>query len=193
MTDRKHIWAAAILALAALCPAIRAQGGVSAVRVYTEPAGLAFYVDGQGFYSSESFNWPSTSKHAVTAADQDIVGRHYLFLGWVTNLSNAAPTKIQPITADPALRWIKMVFTTSYQIRINLIDCPDPAQPCASAGRVEVAGCGVFDRAGFCYLPADSNVLVRVFPNEGFIFTGWGQVAGSVGRPTAFEFSHELG
>src|SRR5262249_35202696 len=80
-------------------------------------------------------------------------------------------------------------FEAAYRILVNLIDCPDPRQPCASAGRVRVSGCGEFDRAGSCYVSAGSTVNVQAFPNDGFVFTNWAQVAGSIGRPTAFAFS----
>jgi hypothetical protein len=218
MFDRKTIWVSAVLLGAALCPALQGQSG--AVRVFTEPPGLTFYVDGQGFYSSASFNWPATSKHSITSGNQDVLpGQRFVFRAWQNNLTQTARTDLQSIivTADPGLTWVKLIFDPSFAVRLNLCDLSGPLD-CPASGRgggVDVAQivpqtvcqivggttvCGnqnttvsrFFEFSETAYLPAGSTVTVRASPNPGYIFTGWAQVAGSVGRPTAFEFSAVL-
>ena len=160
----------------------RAQS-INTVHVYTEPAGLVFYVDGQGFTNSADFSWPATSKHDINSVDQDngsVYGGKFAYQGWTTNLGSG----LGPITADPSLQWVKLRFGARYRLTINLISCPDPKQVCPSPGRVEVSGTP-YEQFAQIYLPAGGTVEAKAFPNSGYIFTGWGQVPG-LGRPTAF-------
>ncbi len=88
---------------------------------------------------------------------------------------------------DPGLKWIKLQFEASYRLIINLIDCPVPGQPCASAGRVQVDQ-AVYDRYTELWLAANASVNAKVFPNAGYIFTGWAQIPGGA-RPTSFDIT----
>ena len=178
-----------VLASSALCGTARAQSQANVVQISTEPAGLAFRVDGQPFTGVGDFAWPTGSKHEVSAFYLDnsfSVGKRYAFKGWITNLSSASST-LQPITADPGLKWIKLQFEPSYRLIINLIDCPAAGQPCASAGRVQVNN-AVYDRYTELWFSANSSVNAKVFPNDGYVFTGWAQIPGGA-RPTSFDIT----
>src|SRR5512138_1291434 len=81
-----------------------AQVTVSSVRVYTEPAGASFYVDGQLFAGAATFLWPAGSKHVLNIEPlQYALGRktRYTFAGWTDStgiLSVSAPALT--VTAD---------------------------------------------------------------------------------------------
>jgi uncharacterized protein (TIGR03437 family) len=177
---KKVILAALALGAVLASSPARAQS-INGVHISTEPAGLAFYVDGQGFFNSVDFAWPATSKHEVIAYDQENSqwGASFAYSGWITNLGSGKG----PITADPSLRWVKLLFDAKYRLTINLQSCAT-GQPCPSAGRVEVGG-APYDRFTQIYVAAGTTVEAKAFPNPGYIFTGWGQVPG-LGRPTAF-------
>jgi len=178
-----------------LCSPAGAQTVANQVRVYTQAPGLYFLVDGQSYIGAASFSWPATSKHAVTSYDQNqttTAGVAYAFKGWVTNLNpNATPSMSEPITADPSLQWVELLFDTSYAITILLIDCPDPAQPCPAAGTVQVNGQS-YDRRTQIFMPQNTTVNAQAFPDSGYIFTGWGQVTGLGAVATAFDITFTL-
>jgi uncharacterized protein (TIGR03437 family) len=190
----RHILAVAAFGLLFGMPAV-CQTGVNSVRVYTEPAGVFFEVDSQSFQGAANLLWPAGSKHTVSSYDQDAAQwkTRHIYKGWVTNLSpSASPSVEQPITADPSLKWIKLVFDTSYAITISLVPCPSTTQPCVSAGRVEIVGAGVFDRDTEVYVPSGTAVIARAYPNSGYVFVGWGPVTGFAAPPTAFSISFAL-
>jgi len=176
-----------------LCSQALAQTAGNVVQVSTQPPGLYFQVDGQSYIGAASFTWPATSKHVVTSYDQNqttTVGVAYAFQGWVTNLGSS-PSMSEPITDDPSLQSIQLVFNTSDAVTIMLIDCPDPTQPCPAAGTVQVNGQS-YDRRTQILLPQNTTVHAQAFPNSGYIFTGWGQVTGLGAVATAFDITFTL-
>lgn len=179
---KKVIWSIALLGWVVASPPVRAQTSGNSVRIYTDPGGVYFQVDGQNFLNEVDFLWPVNSKHVVTSYDQSPTqsGTVTQYQGWVTNLSSTI-SKSEPITADPNLRWIKLVFTTSYLLTIDLVDCP-ASETCTFPGTVEIVGQGTFSRRTQLYIAALSSVEARAFPNSGFIFTGW-----TNGYGTAFD------
>src|SRR5436305_13472624 len=176
-----------------LCSPARSQSNVNTVHVYTQPPGIYFTVDGQNFLDSADFPWPAGSKHVVTSYDQDQfkTGTSYTYQGWVTNLTSGGASKLQPITADPTLRWIKLVFETSRSLLILLPDCPQPPQSCLKPGRV-VIGDQIYDQRTQFYLTDGLTVRVSALPDDGFVFMGWAQTIGGLGRPTAFDITFKL-
>ena len=188
----RYISALAVLAWVVAGPPGRAQTNVNSVRIYTDPAAAAFTVDGQSFLNSATLLWPANSKHVVTSYDQTqtVPGTGYLYKGWVSNLS-ATISKQQPITADPGLQWIKLLFDVSYLVTIDLINCPDPSQPCATTGTVTVNSVP-YDRRTQIYLPATGTVEVRAYPGNGYIFAGWGPIYGLPTKQTAFVVTFPL-
>ena len=73
--SNKVLLTLAVLGCGVLCSPVRAQSQINVVKIYTEPAGLTFRVDGQPFMNSADFAWPANSKHEVLALDQDNLER----------------------------------------------------------------------------------------------------------------------
>ena len=169
----KVISSIALLAGLLLAPSVRAQTAGNSVRIYAEPGGVLFQVDGQDFYNQATFLWPGGSKHTVTSYDQSAaqIDSLYQYKGWISNLSSTISNS-QPITASPNLQWIKLVFDVSYQLTLLLPDCPDSAT-CPNPGRVEITGQGIYTTRAKFYVKANSQVEARAYPNSGYIFTGW--------------------
>jgi len=187
------IWTAALFGWIVWSPGIWAQSGGSSVRIYTDPAGAYFQVDGQPYSSAVDLFWVPGGKHVVTSYDQnpDVAGSSLVFKGWVTNLNPAgSPSLSEPLTADPNLTWIKLVFEVSYSLTINLINCP--GDPCATTGRVEIVGTGVFDRFTQLYVKAGTKVEARALPNSGYVFNGWAAVYGVPTALTQFDITFTM-
>jgi uncharacterized protein (TIGR03437 family) len=184
--------AVVLLAWAAAVPLAQAQSSINNVRVYTDPPSAYFQVDGQNFIGSATFLWPATSKHVVTSYDQSeaVPGAQFVYQGWISNLNSTVSTS-EPITADPSLQWIKLVFVASYLVTIDMVNCPDPAQPCASPGTVVLNGVSYSSRAQL-YVAATGSVHAQAFPNSGYIFVGWGPIPGVPTAQTAFDITFQL-
>ena len=174
IVNKTIIWAVAVFGWVLACAPVRAQSSINSVRIYTEPAGLYFEVDGQNFLNSVDLPWPATSKHIVVGHDQVQVGTQYTISAVFTNLS-ALDVNGKSITADPALQWVKLVFVQAYALTLGLPDCPADAQTCPAGVLIELNGT-LYDRRTVLYLPAGSAVHARAFPASGYIFTGWSAV-----------------
>ena len=166
---------------------------VNSVRVYTQPPGLQFTIDGQYFFGSTDYLWPANSKHVIAGYDQRSVdfNTRFTYMDWVSNLAPGVLNTLQPITADPNLQWIRLDFKPEYLLTVKIFDCsgyPDGA--CPSAGQVSLASVGnppdppavacgtVNSRDCSTWLPAGSTVQAQAFPSSGYIFTGWGPLVG---------------
>ncbi len=171
------------------CGAARAQSGVNSVRIYTEPAGLEFVVDGQPFQSSVDLLWPAASKHDIATYSQVRVGSQYAFVFAYTNLSTL-PLPGMPVTADPSLKWIKLQFAVSYALTLNLPDCPAELYACPVGARIQINTI-LYDRAAVIYIPAGQAVRAVAFPTSGYVFTGWTAVFG-LGISTAFDITFPM-
>src|SRR4051794_11311343 len=55
-------------AVVAACAQLPAQTSINGVRIYTEPEGLAFSVDGNNYAGAADLFWPTGSKHDITAS-----------------------------------------------------------------------------------------------------------------------------
>ena len=87
IVNKTIIWAVAVFGWVLACAPVRAQSSINSVRIYTEPAGLYFEVDGQNFLDTVDLFWPATSKHIVVGHDQVQVGTQYTISAVFTNLS----------------------------------------------------------------------------------------------------------
>lgn len=139
----------AVLVLADRLPA--QQASPVSFRVYTEPAGARFSVDGTVYTSSATFTWPVGSKHLVTflqdqqpnvilppgsptlqlaqfTPDAAIM---YQFSGWVDNagLLGATTDVSQWVTADPGITWLKASVSVNYRVLLNFFDNPPATLP----------------------------------------------------------------
>src|SRR5713226_748139 len=148
----------------------------SSIRIYTQPPGLAFYVDGQRFMSNATLLWPQGSKHTVTT-DINQLGllqqTQFALSAMTTNLG--ALTYPSTITADPTLTWIQFAFSTQYAVSLNYYNCAGmTAVSCAasSPGTVYMNG-APFIQNGQIFVGAGSSVTLQASPNAGWTFAGW--------------------
>jgi uncharacterized protein (TIGR03437 family) len=208
MAFKKLVQVAAVLAVLLTLPSARSQSA-SGVHIYTTFPGASFSVDGQNFLGSADLIWPAGSKHTVTSYSQQFStpGTQLVYKGWVTNLNPATqPSVMQPITADPGLKWIQLVFETWYGIIIDLADCGDTTRTCSVAGNVAIRPCPtgtvctpdgwyIADRRAEAYYKEGSVVSARALPASGFVFTGWAPVTNYTGTPsppTAFDITFSM-
>src|ERR1019366_8737281 len=169
------IWAVAVFGWVLACAPVRAQSSVNSVRIYTEPAGLNFTVDGQNFVNAVDLFWPATSKHTVSGYDQPQSCPPYAILNVTTNLSSEDVNGMY-ITADPALKWVKVLYSAAvYPLTLNLPDCPPDVQSCPAGVEIDVNGV-LYDRRKVLCFAAGASVHVKAFPTDGYIFTGWSAV-----------------
>jgi uncharacterized protein (TIGR03437 family) len=176
--------AIAILALLAAATPARSQGSINGVHIYTDAPGLEFTVDGAPYLGAADLMWAATSKHDISSlpVQTDPTRRiQYGYTGFTTNLG----TPPGPVTADPALKWIKLSFGVSYAL--DLLFC---APGCASPGNISVGG-AVYDHDVRLWLPPGGTVEASAAPNPGRIFTGWGSILNNP-PVTAFRVSFQL-
>ena len=150
---------------------------ISATRIYTEPGGGSFYVDGQLFTDSATFLWPAGSKHTlnVNAVQYPTLAKtRYAFTGWTDSTGQLSISAAQVvISADPAITSYKASMTVQHAVSLNFFKCsnPDPTT-CGYPGTVLVNNTPyVVDTD--VYLDAGTNVALRAVPNAGYVFTGW--------------------
>src|SRR6266852_5876658 len=116
---------------------------VSSVRIYTDPPGLEFWVDGQQYVQPVTLLWPQGSKHTIsTLINQNGIQTKTQF-SFSTALTNLGPaSNLNAITADPDLTWIQLQFTPAYAVDLNYFTCPigTDSSTCPSPGMVILNG-----------------------------------------------------
>ena len=156
----------------------------SSTRVYTEPPGATFSVDGQAYSSSASFVWPAGSKHTISipVSQQPTAAKTlYNFNGWSDSTGTSSTSGNQlTITADAAITYYRATVTVRHAVSLNFFSCPvaDLSACGGSPGTIYVNNIP-FSMNGEVYLDAGSAVNLRAAPNPGFVFTGWGQGLGN--------------
>jgi uncharacterized protein (TIGR03437 family) len=161
---------------------------VSSVRIYTDPAGLEFWVDGQQYVQPVTLLWPQGSTHSITTIlNQNGIQPKTQFAFASLNTNLGIPASINSITADPDLTWVALQFATAYAVDLNYFTCPagTSSSTCQSPGTVIINGQN-FIQNGELYLPAGSTVTAEAHPNTGWIFAGWLGVPGSGNTSQAF-------
>ncbi|PYT26332.1 MAG: hypothetical protein DMG58_22745, partial [Acidobacteria bacterium] len=164
----------------------------SSIQIYTVPAGLQFYVDGQKFVSAATLLWPQGSKHSIRTdsfQNGNQPGLAYGNPSMATNLV-AQVADWSAITADPALTWIQITFAASYAVNLNYFVCPAGMAPdsCGSPGTVYLNGTP-FMQNGQQFVGAGSTLTVQAIPNPGFVFAGWLAPIGVQSTSQAFALS----
>src|SRR5712671_5045967 len=120
-----------LLTLLAVLPCslgmLQAQNQTVSTRVFTDPLGVRFFIDGQVYVTPQNFLWPAGSKHTISVEHNQL---HYTnltrftFTGWVDNTSlfNSSSDSVV-VTADPAVTFIKATFTTEIKLSVQFYDC----------------------------------------------------------------------
>ena len=176
---------------------------VSAILIFTEPAGVEYFVDGRRYTQPSSFLWPKGSKHVVHIANPilnriganncDGAGETPLqydancssrfgFSGWSTNAGtvSASAATTQIITADPAITFLKASFTVEYRVQIATMNQPGVTAPdlCALSGplgpRPSGAPPGLVFVGGTC-IPFATSLWLGAgdYPVQAMPFEGW--------------------
>jgi subtilisin family serine protease len=120
------------------------------VTVQTNPAGLAFSVDGTTYTSTQTFTWASGSTHtiATTSPQNGTTGVRYVWMNWTGGGAishTVAPTTNKTYTAN---------FRTQYQLTMTH----------GTGGRVS---------PGSGWRNSGAVVSISATPNNGYSFSNW--------------------
>lgn len=161
---------------------LAAEEKIVSTRVYTDPVGAQFLVDGVAYTKPQTFLWPEGSKHTLsvipTTQDYNETNTRYVFQGWSDSsgiLSSSAATI--SVTASPDISWFRAEVIKQYAVTILLIDCAEGVT-CDSPGTVEVGGTS-YRTTTTIYVDAGAQLSLVAFPATGFVFTGWQFGAGT--------------
>lgn len=111
-----------------------AAGQTTQTRIFTEPAGSSFFVDGTKYTSSATFFWPKGSRHTIWAVGTQYTAEttRMTFGGWTDDKNLLGPAGSSPtitVTADPDFLSLKATFFVEHRIDIlwyNLLSNPLP-------------------------------------------------------------------
>lgn len=150
-----------LITLLAVVGGSLAAQDTTTIRVFTEPAGIRFLVDGQYYFSAQTFTWPKGSKHVIqmlapvlavpgtnpNCPDEGSVGQpvqyesscrsRYQLSGWETGggqLNTSGSTQV--ITADPSVGFVKALFNVEHLIDVVFFEGATVygTSPCFSRG-----------------------------------------------------------
>ncbi|MFN0102352.1 MAG: InlB B-repeat-containing protein [Bryobacteraceae bacterium] len=158
-----------------------ASGQTTQTRIYSDPPGASFYVDGTKYTSSATFFWPKGSRHTVSAnIAQDTGGTTRMgFQGWTDDKSLLQPTASPSITvtADPDFLTLKGTFIVEHRIDVHFTNAVSSAPVDCAAG---LTAPGVIYIDGQCvtksvaiWAAKDATIIFNAFPARGFVFEGW--------------------
>ncbi len=177
----------------------------SSVRIFTNPPGLQFSVDGQNYEQPVTLLWPQGSKHVIQVPNVQTLGvtqnTAQYALGAV--ISNIGPIlNLSNVTADPDLTFIELPFTIAYSVNLNFFACPanlavqtkncteplncQPGTVCPEPGFVILNGTTYYANGGV-YIGAGSQAVAEAHPNPGWVFSGWLPVPGTGDVSQAFQ------
>src|SRR5258708_14764357 len=91
-----------------------AEDPTAALRIFTEPNGMRFFVDGQPYKTAQVFLWPVGSKHTVLVEteQQIFAGTRTKFSTWSASTSTLAlNSESRTITASPNITYVKPALT----------------------------------------------------------------------------------
>ena len=148
---------------------------ISSTRIYTQPRGAYFYVDGDKFIDSATFLWPQGSKHTLNTdvwQVDPLVKKRFAFNQWTNSTAlNPSPSPVQIISADPAITSYTAEFTLQYAVSLNFFACTGCS---GSPGTVFLNDIGHPGNGDF-YFDAGTVLTLRAVPNPGYVFIGWMQ------------------
>jgi len=157
------------LILGALLPLCAQQQ--SSVRIFTEPAGAKFSVDGTVYSAAAEFFWTAGSKHTLSIEPLQVSldgGTRQIFQNWAdsTGILNV-PTPTVAVTANPSVSYIKAMVELDYAILLNFGTGGGPPP-----GTVYISNVP-FQSTTTVWATAGSAVTLQAIPNPGFVFAGW--------------------
>ena len=143
----------------------------SSVRIYTEPAGAKFSVDGTVYSAAAEFFWTAGSKHTLSMEPMQVSldgGTRQIFRSWAdsTGILNVT-TPTVAVTANPSVSYIKAIVELDYAILLNFGTGGGPPP-----GTVYIADLP-FQSNATVWATAGSLVKLQAIPNPGFVFAGW--------------------
>jgi uncharacterized protein (TIGR03437 family) len=165
------LWSVLALGAASLSPAAI----ISGTRIYTQPRGASFYVDGDKFIDSATFLWPQGSKHTLNTdvlQFDPIIKKRYAFTQWTNSTGfNTNSSPVQIISGDPGITSYTAVFTEQYAVSLNFFACTGCGGSPGTFFLNDIPHSG----NGDIYFDAGTVIILRAVPNPGFVFVGWMQ------------------
>lgn len=169
-------------------------------RIFAEPEGAYFYVDGSLYRGSAVFDWPKGSRHTVWADSVQGSGgtTRLAFQNWTDDkgLLQVNANYIT-VTADPEFRWLKATFNEEHRVDVLFYNTagtdtpglPGAPLPCQGVITDETTGVpGIFTGPGpgallvngqcvassySFWAAAGTEIRLNAFPSRGFVFEGW--------------------
>jgi uncharacterized protein (TIGR03437 family) len=171
---------------------LQAQERIVATRVFAEPTGSRFFVDGVPYLSAQTFMWTAGSRHTLFVENEQnqFPGTRTKFQNWADStgrFSSAADTVT--IIADPSISFFKATFSTEFLMRLIFYQC-NTTQPgaCRPPGTVSVGGSLYSSDAEIWQTPG-SEIVLQAYPNPGFVFGGWGPPSNN---SMSFIYTHRM-
>ena len=157
-------FAASALFLCAPQARLRAQSSTVSFRVFTEPPGARFSVDGIIYTSAANFQWPTGSKHLVNFVQDAVPGvtttidnlppgtfaavqaspdgaNLYAFGSFqdAAGLLGPANNPNQVVTANAAVPYLKINVSLSYRVLLNFFEVPSTSNSadCGAPGSLQ--------------------------------------------------------
>ena len=155
----------------------------SQVRVFSVPPNGNFFVDGIQYRGSQTFVWPTGSKHTLDADLENQTGgvdTRWTFSAWKDNrgLLGDGTKRLQTVTANPAITSYEIAYSVEH--RIQFIFYSAPGLPSGATCSTSSAFPGqlfvnnvCFQTSYAAYYPANQELSMQAVPNAGFVFTGW--------------------
>jgi len=179
-----------------------AEAQTTQTRIFTEPAGSTFFVDGVSYTSSQTFFWPKGSRHTVWVEPFQHTGgtTRMNFQGWTDDKSllQSGGGEYITVTADPNFLSLKGTFNVEHRVDVLFGDSgfapfPEPSTNApigcpAGTGGSESSFPGNFTSPapgaiivnGTCvvrsvsvWVTQGTIVSFNAFPAKGYVFEGW--------------------
>lgn len=171
---------------------LTAQEQLVATRVFTEPTGARFFVDGVPYLSAQTFMWTAGSKHTLSVEREQyqFPGTRTKFQGWADTTGRfSSSNDTVSILADPTVTAYRATMSTEYRLSIVFYQC-NTTQPdaCRPPGTITVGGASYTTDAELWYTP-NNEITLQAFPNPGFVFAGWGPPSNN---STSFIYTHRM-
>ncbi len=201
--DKTHARIALMVGLFLPAASLPAQT-VSSVRIFTNPTGLQFVVDGQPYLEPVTLLWPQGSKHSIVATSPQTTqatglqqAQTVYTLGQpVSNLGPIAD--LGSITADPSLTYIELPYNVSYDVSLDFftpppnVSCALVPPPCPIGRICPCPGFVILNGTTYVQntqllIGAGGTVTAEAHPNPGWVFGGWLPVPGSGNTSEAFQ------